>query len=435
MKKNQIKKKVYVGLAADIMHEGHINILRIASNLGEVTVGLLTDQAISSYKKLPHLSYNQRKVVIKNLKFVKNVIPQTTLDYRPNLKIIKPNFVVHGDDWKSGIQKITRNQVIKTLKQWGGKLIEPKYTKSISSSQIKEKIYKVGTTPDVRRLKLKRLIDAKKILRFLESHSALTGIIIEKLKVVKKNKFLEFDGMWSSSLTDSALRGKPDNQSVDYSVRINGLSETLDATTKPIIFDGDNGGRIEHIPFLIKTLDRLGVSAIILEDKIGLKKNSLFKNQKGTKQDTIKNFSKKIIKACDSKISEDFFVIARIESFILNKNIEDALKRANAYSKAGADAILIHSKENTPKQIFDFSKKFKNSKYFKPLVAVPSTYSNTSEKELVKHGFKIVIYANHLLRAAYPSMKTVAKEILINGKTSMIEKKISSINEIINLIK
>jgi len=424
-----------VGLSADILHEGHINILKTANKLGEVTVGLLTDKAIANYKKIPHLSYKQREIVLKNMKYVKKVIPQNTLDYRPNLNLLKPKYVVHGDDWQIGIQKVTRMQVIKTLKKWNGKLIEPKYTKNISSSLIKENILRVGTSPDKRKSKLRRIMEAKKIVRILESHSALTGLIIENLKVIKKQNYLEFDGMWSSSLTDSALRGKPDNQSVDYSTRIQGLNEILEVTTKPIIFDADNGGRIEHLPYMIKSLERIGVSAAIIEDKVGLKQNSLFKNQSGVKQDSIKKFCQKIAKAKDTKISDDFLIIARIESFILGKSLSDALKRAEAYSKAGADAILIHSKEKNPSQIFSFAKKFTKSKFFKPMVAVPSSYSKTYERDFIKNGFKIVIYANHLMRAAYPAMLNAAKSILSNNRSFNIENKISPIKDIINLIK
>jgi phosphoenolpyruvate phosphomutase len=424
-----------VGLSADILHEGHINILKTANKLGEVTVGLLTDKAIASYKKIPHLSYTQREIVLKNMIYVKKVLPQNTLDYRPNLNLLKPKYVVHGNDWQTGIQKVTRTQVIKTLKKWNGKLIEPKYTKNISSSLIKENILRVGTSPDKRKSKLRRIMEAKKIVRILESHSALTGLIIENLKVIKKQNYLEFDGMWSSSLTDSALRGKPDNQSVDYSTRIQGLNEILEVTTKPIIFDADNGGRIEHLPYMIKSLERIGVSAAIIEDKVGLKQNSLFKNQSGVKQDSIKKFCQKIAKAKDTKISDDFLIIARIESFILGKSLSDALNRAEAYSKAGADAILIHSKEKNPSQIFSFAKKFTKSKFFKPMVAVPSSYSKTYERDFIKNGFKIVIYANHLMRAAYPAMLNAAKSILSNNRSFNIENKISPIKDIINLIK
>ena len=434
MKKNKNIKKVYVGFSADILHEGHINILKIASKLGEVTVGLLTDSAISSYKKLPHLNYKQREIILKNIKFVKKVLPQDTLDYTKNLLSLKPHYVVHGDDWKFGIQKKIREQVIKTLKKWSGKLVEPKYTKNISSSKINNKIIELGTSPENRKSKLKRLIAVKKIVRIIESHNAFTGLIAENLKLIKNQKFLEFDGMWSSSLTDSAIRGKPDNQAVDYSTRILGLNEILDVTTKPIIFDADNGGKIEHISYLIRTLERVGISAVVIEDKVGLKRNSLFKKQVGVKQDSIENFCTKLKRAKEAKISDDLFIVARIESFILGKDLKDAMRRAEAYSQAGADAILIHSKEKYPNQIFSFSKNFSKSKFFKPLIAVPSTYSRTYEHELINNGFKVVIYANHFLRAIYPAILNVAKMILKNQRSFEAEKKISSINEVINLI-
>ena len=414
-----MKKKVsYLALSADILHEGHLNIIKIAHKYGRVIVGLLTDEAILEYKSLPFLNFEQRKKKIKNIKFVSKVVPQNSFDHTDNLIRFKPDYVVHGDDWKSGPLRKIRSNTIKVLKKWNGKLIEPKYTKIFSADIFKKELRETGSSPDIRRERFKRLLHSKKIVRILESHSALTGLIIENLKITKNNSFIEFDGMWSSSLTDSALRGKPDNQSVDYSTRINALSETLDCTTKPIIFDADNGGRIEHIPFLIKTIDRLGVSAVIIEDKVGLKKNSLFKNQSGAKQDTIKNFCEKIKKANQSKISDNFMIVARIESLILK-----------------ADMIVIHSKEKTADEVIQFAKKFKKSKYFKPLISIPSTYSGIREKDLIRNGFKLVIYANHLLRSSYPAMITTAKEILINQRSKESEKKISTITEIINLIK
>ena len=431
MKKNKL---VYVGLSADILHEGHINIIKTAKKHGDVVVGLLTDQAIASYKKIPQLSYKQREIILKNIKFIKKVIPQKTLDYTYNLNLIRPNFVVHGDDWKNGIQKPIRLKVIKTLKKWGGKLIEPKYTKNISSTIIKKKISE-NNNSESRVSRLKRLLNSKDIVRILESHNALTGLIIDKICITKNKKPIEFDGMWSSSLTDSATKGLPDNSSLSFSARISSLNDMMDVTTKPLVFDADNGGQIEHLPFLIRSLERTGASAIIMEDKVGLKKNSLFKNQKGTKQDKPKLFAKKIMKICKSRQSKDFMVIARIESFIVGKGLNDALKRAEIYSKAGADAILIHSKEKTPKEIFSFAKEFKKSKNFIPLVSVPSTYSKVYERELIKNGFKLVIYANQLLRAAYPAMQNTAKTILKNSRAFEADKKIIPINEIINLIK
>jgi len=429
------KKVVYAGLAADILHEGHINILKKASKYGDVTVGLLTDKAIASYKSIPFLNYKSRELILKNLKFVNKVIPQNTLDYSDNLIKVRPNFVIHGNDWKKGVQKKIRDKVIKVLKQWGGKLIEPNYTKNISSTILKKNIFKSGITSEHRKSKLKRLIDAKSIVRILESHSALSALIIENLNFHQKNQFLEFDGIWSSSLTDSTLRAKPDNQSVDYSTRVNSLNDILETSLKPIIFDADNGGRLEHLSYLVKTLERLGVSSIVLEDKKGLKRNSLFSNQKKTDQESIVEFCKKIKKAKESKVSDDFLIVARIESLILGKSLKDALYRANKYSAAGADAILIHSKEKKPKKIFQFAKLFKKSKFYKPLIAIPSTYSKTYEKELIKHGFKIVIYANHLLRASYKAMYEAARGILINQRAFEIEKSITPIDEIISLIK
>lgn len=428
-------KTVYVGLSADILHKGHINILKIASTYGDVYVGLLTDRAIASYKNIPYLDYEKRKIVVENIRYVKKVIAQNTLDYVENLELIRPDYVVHGDDWKNGVQKETRKRVIKTLKRWSGKIIEPKYTKNISSSLIKKEMTNIISLPINRISRLKRLIDSKKIVRILESHNSLTGLLIERINIIKNNKTFEFDGMWSSSLTDSATRGLPDNSSLSFSARISSINDIMDVTTKPLVFDADNGGQLEHLPYLVRSLERSGVSAIIMEDKIGLKKNSLFKNQSGTKQDKPNLFAKKIKKICDTRQFNDFMVIARIESFIIGKGLKDALKRAEAYSKAGADAILIHSKKKTPAEIFSFAKEFSKSKNFKPLVCVPSTYSKVYEKELIKNGFKLVIYANQLLRSAYPAMVNTAKKILKNERVFEADKKIIPIKEIINLIK
>ena len=431
MKKN---KTVYLPMAADIINSGHLNIINQAKKYGNIVVGLFTDSAIAEYKSLPLINYQQRLEIIQSVKGINKIVKQDTWDFTKNLKKLKPDFLIHGDDWKEGIQKSMRKKVIKTLKIWNGKLIEVPYSKKTSTSKIHEKIKSLYFNTESRVSRLKRLIESKKIVRILEAHNSLTGLIIENLKLVKNKRFLEFDGMWSSSLTDSAIRGKPDNQSVDYSTRMIGLNEILDVTNKPLIFDADNGGRIEHLPYLIRGLERAGVSAVVIEDKVGLKKNSLFKNQSGVKQDSISNFCKKLKKVNNSRLSPDLLVVARIESLILGKSMKDALKRAEAYSQAGADAILIHSKKKNSKEIFLFARKFVKSKFYKPLVAVPSTYSKTYEKDLIKNGFKVVIYANHLLRAAYPAMVNVAKKILHNQRSHDVEKKISSIKEVINLI-
>ncbi len=431
MKKNKI---IYVPLAVDILHTGHLNIINKAKKYGDVIIGLLSDKAIAEYKSLPSLGYDERLNIVKSLKNVTKIIKQETWDYSKVLEKLKPDYFIHGDDWKVGIQKKTREKVKKILEKNNGKLIEVPYTKNISSSAIKSSLINYLTPPS-RTSILNRLIQSKRIVRVIESHSPLSGLIIENLKFENKKKIEQFDAMWSSSLTDSSIKGKPDNQSLDFSSRFNGLGDLMDVTTKPLIFDADNGGRLEHIPFTVRTLERLGVSAIMMEDKIGLKKNSLFSDQSGATQDSIKSFCKKIDLIKKTRNSKDFLIGARIESFILGKGLNDGLKRAKAYSEAGADLILIHSKAKTSKEIFSFAKIFKKTKQYKPLVSVPSTYSKTSEKDLIRNGFKIVIYANHMLRAAYPAMKNAAETILKNQRSFELEKKISSVKDVINLIK
>ena len=429
-----MKKQVYVCLAADILHEGHINILKKAAKHGEVTVGLMTDNAINKFKKIPFLNYEQRQIVVKNLTMVKKVIPQQTMDYRPNLKLLKPNYVIHGDIWKPALKK-HRREVIDQLKKWSGKLIEYPYTKNISSSVIKDDIVNSPLFNISRVSMLQRLIEVKKFVRIIEAHSPLAGLIVENAKYEKGKIENEYDGMWSSSLTESLMRGKPDNQSVELSTRITALNELMDVTTKPVVFDADNGGRIEHLSYKINSLERQGVSAIVLEDKIGLKKNSLFKDQKNAQQDSIQNFSKKLKVAAKSKRSKNFLIIARIESFILGKGLNDALKRAKAYSNSGADAILIHSKKGNPKEIFKFSKIYNKYSNAKILVAVPSSYSKTLEKSLINNGFKIVIYANHMLRASYLSMNKVANNILKDSRSFESEKSIAKISDLLKYSK
>ena len=433
MEKN--KKIVYIGMAVDLIHQGHINIISKGAKLGKVVIGLLTDEAIASYKRLPLIPFEERKIIVENLKGVSKVIPQTTLDYIPNLKKIKPDFVVHGDDWKNGVQKEVRKGVINTIDEWGGKLIEPEYTKGISSTDLIAAVMEAGITPGRRMKTLRRLIQIKPIVRIMEAHNGLTGLIVEKTNVHKKDKILEFDGIWESSLTDSTAKGKPDTELVDFTSRFATIEEILEVTTKPIIVDGDTGGRIEHFKFRVKTLERLGVSAIIIEDKIGMKRNSLFGTTVTQKQDSIKNFSNKISGGKKSQVTEDFMIIARVESFILKKGIEDALKRAKAYIKAGADGIMIHSKEKSASEILEFCKKFHKLKNKVPLIVVPSTYNQIKEDDLIKYGVNVVIYANHLLRSAYPAMVNTAKSILANGRAMEASKDYCmSIKEIIRLI-
>ena len=427
-------KKVYVGMSADLVHPGHLNIIKEAKKLGKVTIGLLTDEAIASYKRLPYMEYELRKEVIENIKGVHEVVPQSTLDYRPNLKKIKPDFVVHGDDWREGIQSQTRRQVIDTLQEWGGKLVEVPYTEGISSTQLNNALKEIGITPDQRVKRLRRLINSKKIVRIIEAHSGLTGLIVENTKVEMNGEIREFDGMWASSLTDSTTKGKPDIEAVDITQRTENINDLVEVTTKPIIFDGDTGGKIEHFVFTVRTLERLGVSAVIIEDKVGLKKNSLFGTEVPQEQDTIEGFCEKIKAGKRAQVREDFMIISRIESLILKQGLDDALKRANAYIKAGVDAVMIHSKEESAKEILQFCEEYKKFERRVPLVAVPSSYDTIYEDELADAGVNVVIYANQLLRSAYPAMLDTAKKILTNKRSYEARENLMNIKEILTLI-
>ena len=424
-------KHVYVGMSADLVHPGHMNILKEAAKLGDVTVGLLTDKAIASYKRLPFMSYEQRKAVVENIKGVKQVIPQETLDYRPNLEKIRPNFVVHGDDWKEGIQKETRAQVIDILNAWGGELVEVSYTQGISSTAMIKNLQEIGTTPDIRRGRLRRLIKVKPIVRILEVHNALSALIAENLKLENAK---EYDGVWSSSLTDSTSKGKPDIEAVDVSTRMTTTNEIFEVTTKPMIYDADTGGMTEHFMFTVRTLERTGISAVIIEDKTGLKKNSLFGNEVEQTQDSIKNFCHKIKMGKSAQVTDDFMIIARIESLILEKGMEDALIRAKAYAAAGADGIMIHSREKEPDEVLTFCKKFREYNHELPIVCVPTSYNQITAKALGEAGVNVVIYANHMLRAAYPGMMNAARSILENDRSLEAEKNLLSIKEILTLI-
>lgn len=427
-------KKVYVGMSADMIHPGHLNIIKEASKLGEVIVGLLTDKAIASYKRLPTLKYEQRKIIIESIKGVSKVVPQNELDYAPNLISLKPDFVVHGDDWKNGIQQKTRQKVIDTLNEWGGKLHEVPYTKGISSTQLNQSIKEIGTTPEIRLERLRRLIESKPVVKVMEAHNGLTGLIIENIDVEVEGKKKEFDAMWLSSLTDSTAKGKPDIEAVDVTSRLHGLNDILEVTTKPIIYDGDTGGIPEHFVFTVKTLERLGVSAVIIEDKTGLKKNSLFGTEVPQTQAKIEDFCHKIKEGKKVQVTKNFMIIARIESLILQQGMDDAITRAKAYIEAGADGVMIHSKEKDGEEIMEFCKRYNEFENRVPLVVVPSSYNHIHEKQLIDAGVNVVIYANHLLRSAYPAMVDVAKSILTHERSFEANDKCMSIKEILNLI-
>lgn len=428
-------KTVYVGMAADIIHVGHLNIIDTARKLGRVTIGLLTDTAIASYKRLPFLPYDHRRLIAQNIKGVHQVIPQDTLDYTANLCRLKPDYVVHGDDWREGAQKQTRQKVIETLKQWGGQIIEPSYTGGISSTELIKSQFANGTTPNYRLKMLRRLLNAKRIVCILEAHNGLTGLIVENAQVAEGAEIRQFDGFWASSLTDSTAKGKPDIEIVDFTSRYRTIEDILEVTTKPIIVDGDTGGKTEHFKYRIKTLERLGVSAVIIEDKVGLKQNSLLGASVPQEQDTIDNFSYKIEQGKRSQVTDDFMIIARIESLILNKGLDDALARARAYLEAGADGIMIHSKEPSGNEIFEFCRVYHSFPGKRPLVVVPTAFPHITENQWQELGVNIIIYANHLLRSAYPAMLRTAHSILKTRSAKAVsEKYCMPISDMLNLI-
>jgi len=430
-----MEKIVYIGMSADLVHPGHLNVINAGRKLGRVIIGLLTDEAIASYKRVPYLTYDQRKIVVENIAGVSEVVPQQTLDYTSNLQKFRPHYVVHGDDWKQGVQQETRQKVIETISEWGGELVEVPYTGGISSTIIQKALKDAGTTPELRLKRLKRVLAVKPCMRVLEAHNGLSGLIVENTFVKDEEGFIhEFDAMWISSLTDSMAKGKPDIEAVDLTSRLHTLNDILEVTTKPVIFDGDTGGKTEHFVYTVRSLERLGVSAIIIEDKIGLKRNSLLEEQSSQEQDSIESFCEKIKAGKRSCVTKDFMIFARIESLVLGKSLNDALHRAIAYTEAGVDGIMIHSKSNEEKDILAFANEMRKVNHTIPLIAVPTSYNKVTFKKLQEAGFNIVIYANHLLRSAYPAMLETALSILAHDRSFEAEEKLITVRDLFKLI-
>jgi phosphoenolpyruvate phosphomutase len=429
-------KKVYLPMSAEIVHYGHINIINEAAKFGKVTIGLLTDSAIAEFSKIPHLTFEQRKSVVGNIKGVDSVVAQDTSNAEDNIRSFLPDYFVHGDVWHKRGMANSKDKVVKLLNKVGGKLIEIPYTHGISSSIISETSKAFGTTPSVRMTMLRRLILSKPLITVNEVHNGLSGLITEHTNGKRGGKKVEFDAMWSSSLTDSTAKGMPDIEAVDMTSRISSVNHIFEVTTKPMIFDADTGGKTEHFVFTVRSLERMGVSAVVIEDKIGLKKNSLFGNDVEQYQDTIVGFSEKIKAGKSAQVTSDFMIIARIESLILGAGMLDALERAKTYIDAGADCIMIHSREKTPDEIFEFCEKYHKLNLDIPLMVVPSSFNTVTEQEWIDKGVSIVCYANHMLRAAYPAMLSIAKSILDNGRTYEAESEgmCMPIKEILDLI-
>lgn len=428
------EKVVYMCFSTDTIHGGHINIIDQASKLGRVMVGVLTDEVVASYKRFPLLAYEQRKEIISHIKGVDEVVSQDKLSYADNIRKYRPDYVVHGDDWKEGFQSKIRQEVIEVLGEYGGDLIEVPYSRNEEYVQLERNAREQLSIPDIRRGRLKKLIKMKGLVTAIEAHSGITGLIAEKTTVLQDGKTYQFDAMWVSSLCDSTAKGKPDIELVDMSSRIRTIDDIMEVTTKPIILDADTGGLTEHFVYNVRTLERMGISAIIIEDKTGLKKNSLFGNEVVQTQDSIENFCKKISAGKRAQKTSEFMIIARIESLILEKGMDDALNRAKAYVDAGADGIMIHSRKKDPGEIFEFVEKFRTVNKETPIVVVPTSFNSVTEEEFKQRGVNVVIYANQLTRSGFPAMKKTAEMILTNHRAKEADNMCMSIKDILTLI-
>lgn len=428
------EKNVYLCFSTDIIHGGHIKIIEQAALLGKVTIGILSDEAVAGYKRYPLLSLQERVNLIRHIKGVSRVIEQKNLSYSENLKLLKPDYVVHGDDWRTGFQSPIRQEVTEILKEQGGKLIEFPYSENSSYQMLENNLRSQLSIPDIRRKRLRNLLKMKGFVTAIEAHSGITGLIAEKTVIYQEGKAYQFDAMWVSSLCDSTAKGKPDIELIDMTSRFRTIDDIMEVTTKPIIFDGDTGGLIEHFVYTVRSLERMGVSAVIIEDKTGLKRNSLYGNDVMQTQDSVEDFCAKITAGKKAQKTNEFMVIARIESLILEKGMEDALNRGAAYVKAGADAIMIHSRSKEPNEIFEFIVNFRKVDEQTPIVVVPTSFNSVTEDEFKRRGVNVVIYANQLTRSAFPAMQSVARSILEHHRALECEEQLMSINDILSLI-
>lgn len=427
-------RTVYMSFSSDLLHSGHIAIIRKAQRLGKLTIGVLTDEAVSSYKRFPLVPFTERRAMLESIAGVERVVEQRTLSYRENLQTYRPDIVVHGDDWATGSLRFIREEALSVLKSYGGELVEFPYAMGEIYEEIERRARAELALPDLRRARLKKLLQLKGFVTAMEAHSGLTGLIVENTVVSSEEGTHQFDAMWVSSLCDSTAKGKPDIELVDMTSRLRTIDDIMEVTTKPVIFDGDTGGLAEHFSYTVRTLERMGVSMVIIEDKIGLKKNSLFGTEVAQTQDSIEHFSAKIAAGKRAQKTTDFMICARIESLILEKGVEDALQRASAFVTAGADAIMIHSRKTQPDEIFQFVDRFRAQDPVTPLVVVPTSFASVREEEFRRRGVNLVIYANQLTRSGFPAMRNAAVSILTHRRASECDAFCMPIQEIISLI-
>ena len=427
-------KTVYTCFCTDIIHAGHLNIIEQACKYGKVIVGALSDEALIKYNKFPTISLEERIKLYESLEGVDKVVVQNSMMYDEVIEELHPDYVVHGDNWKEGPESAIRENVLKCLASYGGELVEVGYTYNPTVKKIDRQLREKLSMPEYRRKRLRQLLDIRPVVKAIEVHSGLTGLIAEKTVVEHDGELDQFDAMWISSLCDSTAKGKPDIELVDMTSRFRTIDDVTEVTTKPIIFDGDTGGLTEHFVYTVRTLEKMGVSAIIIEDKTGLKKNSLFGTEVEQTQDTIENFSAKIRAGKNAQLTDDFMIIARIESLIRERGMEDALERARAFVKAGADGIMIHSRKKDPAEILEFCDKFRQDNKRTPIVVVPSSFNTITEEELAEHGVNVVIYANQLTRSAFPAMQKTAEDILRYHRAKEVDDRLMPIKNIITLI-
>ena len=427
-------KTVYTCFCTDVIHEGHINILNEAKTYGRVVVGILSDAAMIRFNRFPTVTFEERINIVRDLGIVDQVIVQDDIMYDNIVAELRPDYIIHGDNWKEGPMKAIRDNAEKLLSEYGGEVIDVPYTYNENVKRIDQRIKEKLSMPEYRRKRLRQLIELCPIVKTLEVHSGLTGLIAEKTIVDHDGQLDQFDAMWISSLCDSTAKGKPDIELVDMTSRYRTIDDVMEVTTKPIIFDGDTGGLIEHFVYTVRTLERMGVSAIIIEDKTGLKKNSLFGTEVQQTQDSIEHFCEKIKAGKKIQLTDSFMIIARIESLILEQGMDDALERAFAYVEAGADGIMIHSRKKDPAEILEFCDKFREKNSRTPIVVVPTSFNQITEGELAEHGVNIVIYANQLTRSAFPAMEQTARDILRYHRAKEVDDRLMPIKEIITLI-
>lgn len=427
-------KTIYTCFCTDVIHEGHLNIIRQAQKYGRIIVGALSDAALIKYNKFPTVSLEERIKLYEEIEYVTEVVIQDSIMYDDVIEKIHPDYVIHGDNWKEGPEAAIRQNVLRCLAVYGGELIEIEYTYNAEVKKIDRQLREKLSMPEYRRKRLRQLLQIRPIVKALEVHSGLTGLIAEKTVVEHNGELDQFDAMWISSLCDSTAKGKPDIELVDMTSRYRTIDDVTEVTTKPIIFDGDTGGLTQHFVYTVRTLEKMGVSAIIIEDKTGLKKNSLFGTEVSQNQDTIENFSAKITAGKQAQLTDDFMIIARIESLILERGMEDALKRAFAFVSAGADGIMIHSRQKEPEEILEFCDKFREKDKTTPIAVVPSSFNTITEEELAEHGVNVVIYANQLTRSAFPAMQQTAEDILRYHRAKEVDDRLMPIKQIITLI-